>query len=84
MPGALRIVTLLTDFGEQDHYVAAMKGVMLSINPNLLFVDITHQIPPQDIQSGAFSLGQAFAYFPGETILIPGQPPALHMAAGLG
>jgi S-adenosylmethionine hydrolase len=68
MPGALRIVTLLTDFGEQDHYVAAMKGVMLSINPNLLFVDITHQIPPQDIQSGAFSLGQAFAYFPGETI----------------
>lgn len=68
MPGTTRIVTLLTDFGEQDHYVAAMKGVMLSINPNLLFVDITHQIPPQDIQSGAFSLGQAYAYFPGETI----------------
>jgi hypothetical protein len=68
MPGTTRIVTLLTDFGEQDHYVAAMKGVMLSINPNLIFVDITHQIPPQDIQSGAFSLGQAYAYFPGETI----------------
>jgi S-adenosylmethionine hydrolase len=68
MPGTTRIVTLLTDFGEQDHYVAAMKGVMLSINANLHFVDITHQIPPQDIQSGAFSLGQAYAYFPGETI----------------
>lgn len=68
MPGTTRIVTLLTDFGDQDHYVAAMKGVMLSINPNLTFVDITHQIPPQDIQSGAFSMGQAYAYFPGETI----------------
>ena len=68
MPGTARIVTLLTDFGEQDHYVAAMKGVMLSINPNLIFVDITHQIPPQDIQSGAFSIGQAYTYFPGETI----------------
>ncbi len=68
MAGAARIITLLTDFGEQDHYVAAMKGVMLGINPNLFFVDITHHIPPQDIQSAAFILGQAYSYFPFQTI----------------
>ena len=54
-----RIVTLLTDFGLSDYFVAAMKGVMLSLNPNLAFVDITHLIPPQDIHSAAFALGQA-------------------------
>ncbi len=68
MPTTSRIVTLLTDFGQQDHYVAAMKGVMLSINANLRLVDITHQIPPQDIRSAAFTLGQAYHYFPAETI----------------
>jgi S-adenosyl-L-methionine hydrolase (adenosine-forming) len=64
----MRIVTLLTDFGLSDHFVAVMKGVMLSLNPNLMFVDITHLIPPQDIHSGAFTLGQAYSYFPSGTI----------------
>jgi hypothetical protein len=68
MASAPRLITLLTDFGQQDHYVAAVKGVMLSINANLHFIDITHQIPAQDVPSAAFSLGQAYGYFPGETI----------------
>ncbi len=63
-----RIVTLTTDFGIKDHYVGAMKGVMLTINPDILIVDITHQIPPQDIFSGAFTLRNFYRYFPEGTI----------------
>ena len=62
------IVTLLTDFGLRDHFVAAMKGVMLSLNPDLTLVDISHLIPPQDIFGGAFTLGQAWACFPQRTV----------------
>ena len=50
------IVTLTTDFGVSSPYVAAMKGVMLSINPHLTIVDLTHAIPPQDIAAGALAL----------------------------
>lgn len=64
----MRTVTLLTDFGQRDHYVAAMKGVMLGVNPELTFVNISHQIPPQDIHSAAFTLGQAYPFFPAGTI----------------
>jgi S-adenosylmethionine hydrolase len=61
-------ITLLTDFGLQDHFVAAMKGVMLAVNPELKFVDISHLIPPHDVFSGAFTLAQACFYFPPGTI----------------
>ena len=63
-----RIVTLLTDFGTRDHYVAAVKGVLLNINPGLHLVDITHEIKPQNIEEGAFVLGSTFKYFPEGTI----------------
>ena len=63
-----RIVTLTTDFGIKDHYVGAMKGVILSINPDALIIDITHQIPPQDTFSGAFTLRNFYRYFPQKTI----------------
>jgi S-adenosylmethionine hydrolase len=63
-----RVVTLTTDFGIKDHYVGAMKGVMLSINPDILIVDITHQIPPQHILSGAVTLRNFYRYFPRGTI----------------
>lgn len=62
------IITLLTDFGLRDHFVAAMKGVMLSVNPELTLVDISHSVPPQDIFGGAFTLGQAWSLFPPKTI----------------
>ena len=49
-----QIITLTTDFGQQDHYVSAMKAVMLGIAPDARFVDVSHEIPPQDIMAGAW------------------------------
>ena len=63
-----RIITLCTDFGQRDGYVAAMKGVILSIAPHTTLVDITHQIAPQSLREGAFVLGTACPFFPPETI----------------
>lgn len=62
------LVTLLTDFGQRDHFVAAMKGVMLSLNADLTLVDITHMIPPQDVFGAAYTLGQAWQLFPPKTV----------------
>lgn len=62
------IVTLLTDFGTADAYVAVMKGVMLGINPSLRFVDLTHEIDPQAVQAGAWVLRSAVPYFPPGTV----------------
>jgi hypothetical protein len=62
------IITLLTDFGTADHFAGAMKGVILSINPKAVIVDITHEIPPQDIAAGAFTLLAAHSNFPTGTI----------------
>lgn len=64
------IVTLLTDFGSSDYYVAAMKGVVLGINPEVELVDITHDVLPHDILDAAFTLAQAWSYFPPGTIHI--------------
>lgn len=63
-----RIITLLTDFGSQDYFVAAMKGVVLSINPSANIIDITHEIPPQDVEAGAFTLLGCYRDFPAGTI----------------
>ena len=68
MANPRQIITLLSDFGLRDHFVAAMKGVMLSLNPEVALVDISHLVPPQDVFSGAFILGQAWSYFPVGTI----------------
>ena len=62
------IITLLTDFGTKDHYVASMKGVILGINPGCTLVDISHQVGPQDIEEGAFVLASAISSFPQGTI----------------
>ena len=63
-----RILTLLTDFGTRDHYVAAVKGVLLSLNPALTLVDITHEITAQNIQGAGFVLASACQYFPDGTL----------------
>jgi S-adenosyl-L-methionine hydrolase (adenosine-forming) len=63
-----RVVTLLTDFGTTDYFVAAVKGVILTINPRVSLVDLTHEIPPQDIESGAFMLLTCYRDFPEGTI----------------
>lgn len=62
------IITLLTDFGAQDYFVGAMKGVILSINPGASIVDITHEIPPQDIRAAAFNLLAVYKDFPAGTV----------------
>jgi S-adenosylmethionine hydrolase len=62
------IITLITDFGENDHYVASMKGVMLWINPVINIVDITHNVIPHDIFEAAFILKNAYRYFPPHSI----------------
>jgi len=61
------LITLLTDFGLADHYVAAMKGVILGICPQARLVDISHEVRPYGIAEAAFTLGQAYPYFPAGT-----------------
>jgi S-adenosylmethionine hydrolase len=62
------LITLTTDFGTDSPYVAAMKGVVLSINPNARLVDLSHDVPPQDVRHAAFFLAEAVPYFPPNTI----------------
>jgi S-adenosylmethionine hydrolase len=62
------IITLLTDFGEADAFVGIMKGVILSILPQAQLVDLTHQIPPQDIKQAAYILTTAVPFFPEGTV----------------
>ena len=65
------IITLLTDFGDTDVYVGAVKGAILSVNPKVNLVDLTHKVPPQDIAAAAFLLATAAPSFP---------PDAVHLA----
>lgn len=66
----MAIITFLSDFGEQDHYVAAVKAKLFSLNPNLYVVDISHQIAPCDIAHAAYVLKAVFKEFPTGTIHI--------------
>jgi S-adenosylmethionine hydrolase len=65
------IITILTDFGIRDGYVAAMNGIILGINRNVTLVDISHEVPPRDVGHGAFVLGTTYQYF---------SPDAIHIA----
>ena len=58
------IITLTTDFGLEGPYVAAVKGAILTINPQVTIVDISHAVRPQAIEQGAFLLASAWPYFP--------------------
>jgi len=62
------IVTLTTDFGEQDWFVGAMKGAILRSCPQARLVDITHQVPRHDVKAGALFLRASAPYFPEGTI----------------
>ncbi len=62
------LVTLLTDFGLSDAYVGVMKGVMLGICPSLQCVDLTHDIPAQNVALARFQLQNAMPYFPAHTV----------------
>ena len=62
------LITLLTDFGSADHYVAAMKGVILGICPEANIIDISHEVNPYDMTGAAFTLAQAWKSFPPRTV----------------
>ncbi len=62
------VITLLTDFGTADYFVSAVKGVVLSSNSEARIVDITHDIPPQDVEAAAFTLLAVCSSFPAGTI----------------
>jgi S-adenosyl-L-methionine hydrolase (adenosine-forming) len=64
----MAIITLTTDFGAGSHYTAAMKGVILSICPTAMIVDLSHDVPPQDIRRAALLLDDAAEWFPPDTI----------------
>jgi S-adenosyl-L-methionine hydrolase (adenosine-forming) len=64
----MSILTLLTDFGAEDAYAGIMKGVILSITPSAVIVDITHHIDPQDILQAAYLIKSAYRYFPEGTV----------------
>jgi len=66
----MSVIALMTDFGTSDHYVPAMKGMILQINPNAQIIDISHHIRPHGLYHGAFVLRQTLPYFPPETIFV--------------
>jgi S-adenosylmethionine hydrolase len=62
------LITLTTDFGTADHFVAAMKGVIYSICPEADIVDLTHELKPFDVTEAAFTFAEAWRWFPKKTI----------------
>lgn len=60
----MAIITFTSDFGTKDHYVAAVKAMIYSFNPNIKIEDISHEIKPHDIGHGAYILGSVFRDFP--------------------
>lgn len=68
VPHSLRLITLLTDFGDRDWFVAGMKGVILSTHPDARIVDLSHQIVPHRIDEAAYFLKSCYREFPEGTI----------------
>lgn len=64
------VVALLSDFGSRDHYVGAMKGVILGICPDATLVDITHDVPTHDVLTAGLELAAAYRYFPPGTVFL--------------
>jgi S-adenosylmethionine hydrolase len=68
MPPAISLITLLTDFGDRDYFVASVKGVILGINPQARIVDLSHQVTPHQIEEAAYLLKSCYRYFPEGTV----------------
>ncbi len=68
MPHPLGLITLLTDFGDWDSFVASMKGVILTINPQATIVDLSHHVPPHSVEEAAYLLKSCYRYFPEGTV----------------
>jgi S-adenosylmethionine hydrolase len=63
-----RVITLTTDFGLSDHFVGVMKGAIAGIAPAAQVIDVSHGVQPYEIADGAFTIAQAYRYFPKKTI----------------
>jgi S-adenosylmethionine hydrolase len=68
MPNSTGVITLLTDFGDRDSFVASMKGVILTINPHATLVDLSHHVPPHSVEDAAYLLNSCYRYFPEGTV----------------
>jgi S-adenosyl-L-methionine hydrolase (adenosine-forming) len=77
------IITLITDFGMSDPYVAMMKGVILSINPAAIVVDVTHQIGSGFITQAARIISETFPFFPRSTVHVAVVDPGVGTARRL-
>lgn len=64
----MAVITLLTDFGTTDAYVAELKGALLSAAPAATLVDVTHGVAPGDVRSAAYVLNRAWRHFPAGTV----------------
>jgi len=78
-----KCIALLSDFGIHDPFVAMMKGVLLSRAPGLSLIDITHQIPPQDIKTAALYLMAAIPYMPKHTLFMAVVDPTVGTGRGI-
>nr|MBI3614882.1 SAM-dependent chlorinase/fluorinase [Nitrospirota bacterium] len=68
MTSPISLITLLTDFGLRDYFVASMKGVILNINSQARIVDLSHDVAPQQIDEAAYLLKSSYRYFPDGTV----------------
>lgn len=68
MPHPPGLITLLTDFGDRDYFVASMKAVILTINPHATIVDLSHHVPPHSVEDAAYLLNSCYRYFPEGTV----------------
>jgi S-adenosylmethionine hydrolase len=87
--GRRSVITLLTDFGTADSYVAEVKGVLLTAAPDATVVDVTHDVPPGDVTAAQYVLGRVWRRFPRGTVHLAVVDPrvgtwrrALALAAG--
>ncbi len=64
------VIALMTDFGDDDFFVASLKGTILKINPKARIIDITHRVPSFDVRTAAFILSSCYRYFPEQTIFL--------------
>ena len=68
MDKKIKFVSLITDFGNKDGFVGIMKGVMLKINPDLQFIDISHEVKSFDLFNGAFMVERSLGFMPEKSI----------------
>lgn len=65
-----RVIALLTDFGDRDHYVGTMKGVILSIHPGARIIDLSNNVTPRNVHEAGYLLWASYKYFPEHTVFV--------------